>query len=408
MITVEEARQIIAATVTPCAPAVAAPLRQLRGRVLAEEVRAGFAMPRFTNAAMDGFAVRHNEIAGASDAAPVTLPVSQELAAGALSTEPLAAGTCCRIMTGAPLPEGADTVVPFEQTSGFGSDAVEFYKAPAKGANIRHEGEEVVAGALLAAAGTRVTPSEIALLATFGVASALVRTQPRVALVTVGDELRLPGQEIEPLAIYNSNLPLLEASVEATGAEITQTHQLPDDRQAIHKALASAIAESDMVITAGGISTGEFDFMHEELQVLGVEQRFWKVAQKPGKPVYFGATAAGKLVFSLPGNPVSALVGLLEYCLPALCRMQGVEPARKFTATLDEPFPADRKRHRFLFGRLRVEAGALRCKLSPQTESHMLTALSGANCLVEAPPSPDALPAGSLVTCALLPWTNDL
>jgi molybdopterin molybdotransferase len=408
MITVEEARQIIAATVTPCGPTASAPLRQLRSRVLAEEIRAGFALPRFTNAAMDGFAVRYGEIAGASDAAPVTLPVSQELAAGALSTEPLAAGTCCRIMTGAPLPEGADTIVPFEQTSGFGSDAVEFYKAPKQGAHIRHEGEEVVAGALLAAAGTRVTPAEIALLATFGVASALVRTQPRVALITVGDELRLPGQEIEPLAIYNSNLPLLEACVEATGAEITQTHQLPDDRQAIREALTSAIEESDMVITAGGISTGQYDFMHEELQALGVEQRFWKVAQKPGKPLYFGATAAGKLVFSLPGNPVSALVGLLEYCLPALSRMQGVEPARKFTATLDEPFPADRKRHRFLFGRLRVEAGALRCKLSPQTESHMLTALSGANCLVEAPPSPEALPAGSLVTCALLPWTNAL
>jgi molybdopterin molybdotransferase len=311
-------------------------------------------------------------------------------------------------MTGAPVPEGADTVVPFEQTSGFASDAVEFYKAPKQGANIRHAGEEVERGALLAAAGTRVTPAEIALLATFGIASALVRPQPRVALVTVGDELRLPGEPIEPLAIYNSNLPLLEACVEAAGALITQTRQLRDDRQAIREALASAIAESDVIVTAGGISTGEFDFMHEELEALGVEQRFWKVAQKPGKPVYFGTTGSGKLVFSLPGNPVSALVGLLEYCLPALSRMQGVKPARKFTATLDEPFPADRKRHRFLFGRLRIEAGALRCQLSPQTESHMLTALSGANCLVEAPPATEPLPAGSLVTCALLPWTNDL
>jgi len=408
MITVHEAHQIIAAATRQSEATISAPLQQLRGRVLAEEVRAGFAMPRFTNGAMDGFAVRHNEIAGTSEDAPVTLPVSQELAAGALSTEPLAPGTCARIMTGAPVPEGADTVVPFEQTSGFASDAVEFYKAPKQGANIRHAGEEVERGTVLAAAGTRVTPAEIAVLATFGIASALVRPQPRVALVTVGDELRLPGEPIEPLAIYNSNLPLLEACVEAAGALITQTRQLRDDRQAIREALASAIAESDVIVTAGGISTGEFDFMHEELEALGVEQRFWKVAQKPGKPVYFGTTGSGKLVFSLPGNPVSALVGLLEYCLPALSRMQGVKPARKFTATLDEPFPADRKRHRFLFGRLRIEAGALRCQLSPQTESHMLTALSGANCLVEAPPSPEALPAGSLVTCALLPWTNDL
>lgn len=406
MITVEEARQIIAATVTPCSPAVAVPLRQLRGRVLAEEIRAGFAMPRFTNAAMDGFAVRHNEIAGTSEDAPVTLPVSQELAAGALRVAPLAPQTCARIMTGAPVPEGADTVVPFEQTSGFESDAVEFYKAPKQGANIRLEGEEVVAGAMLAAAGTCVTPAEIGLLATFGIASALVRRQPRVALVTVGDELRLPGEEIEPLAIYNSNLALLSTCLESAGAEVVETRQLRDDRQAIREALASAIEKSDMVITAGGISTGEFDFMHEALDALGVEQRFWKVAQKPGKPLYFGSTASGKLVFALPGNPVSALVCLLEFALPALALMQGATPAPKFTATLDEPFPADRKRYRFLFGRLRVESGALRCQLSPQTESHMLTALREADCLIEAEASPEPLPAGSLVTCSWLPWTN--
>ncbi|RXK85092.1 molybdopterin molybdenumtransferase MoeA [Chlorobaculum sp. 24CR] len=406
MITVHEAHEIIAATLTPCGPAVAAPLRQLRGRVLAEEILAEFAMPRFTNAAMDGFAVRHNEIAGTSEDAPVTLPVSQELAAGALSTEPLAPQTCARIMTGAPVPEGADTVVPFEQTSGFESDAVEFYKAPKQGANIRHAGEEVGAGALLAAAGTRVTPAEIGLLATFGVASALVRPQPRVSIITVGDELRLPGEPIEPLAIYNSNLPLLEACVEAAGAEVTQTRQLRDDREAIREALAAAIAESDVIVTAGGISTGEFDFMHETLGELGVEQKFWKVALKPGKPLYFGSTASGKLVFSLPGNPVSALVCLLEYALPALALMQGATPAPKFTATLDEPFPADRKRHRFLFGATQIEHGEIRCRISQQTDSHMLTALRGADCLIEAEASPEPLPAGSLVTCSWLPWAN--
>ena len=407
MITVREAHQIIAESTHALDATLSVPLRQLRGRVLAEDVRAGFAMPRFTNAAMDGFAVRSGEIAEASDGAPVTLPVSQELAAGALVTMPLAPGSCARIMTGAPVPEGADTVVPFEQTSGFKSDTVEFYKAPAKGANIRREGEEVSAGTLLAAAGTRVTPAEIAILATFGVASALVRPQPCVSIITVGDELRMPGEEIEPLAIYNSNLPLLEACVESAGAVVQRSVQLRDDRHAIREALASAIEESEMIVTAGGISTGEFDFMHEELDALGVEQRFWKVAQKPGKPLYFGATASGKLVFSLPGNPVSALVCFLEYCLPALDRMRGIEPARKFTATLDEPFPADRKRHRFLFGHVRADSGELRCTLSAQTESHMLTALSGANCMVEAPPAAEPISPGAPVTCTPLPWTNE-
>ncbi len=406
MTTVHEAHEIIAATTRLIEATVSVPLLQLRGRVLAKEVRAGFAMPRFTNAAMDGFAVRFGEIAEASDESPVVLTVSQELAAGALDVVPLEAGTCCRIMTGAPVPEGADTVVPFEQTSGFGSDTVEFYKAPKRGANIRHAGEEVEPGTLLAASGTRITPAEIGLFATFGIAAALVRPQPCVSIITVGDELRMPGEEIEPLAIYNSNLPLLEACIEASGAIVPKTRQLPDDRLAIWEALASAIDESDIVITAGGISTGEFDFMHEALGELGVEQRFWTVAQKPGKPLYFGATASGKLVFSLPGNPVSALVCLLEYCLPALARMQGIKPARKFTAALDAPFPADRKRHRFLFGTTRIDDGALRCTLSPQTESHMLTALSSANCVVEAPPAAEPLPAGSPVTCSWLPWAN--
>jgi molybdopterin molybdotransferase len=408
MITVEEAHQIITAATARCGPALSVPLQQLRGRVLAEDVRAGFAMPRFTNAAMDGFAVRHGEIAGTSEQSPVSLPVSQEVAAGALSVAPLAAGSCARIMTGAPVPEGADTVIPFEETSGFESEMVGFFKAPTQGANIRHEGEEAGVGALIATAGTRVTPAQIALLATFGVGAARVWPQPRVSIITVGDELRMPDGQIERLAIYNSNQPMLEACIENSGAIVQQSRQLRDDHLAIWEALASAVAGSDMIVTAGGISTGRFDYMHEELEALGVKQQFWKVAQKPGKPLYCGSTGSGKLVFSLPGNPVSALVCFLEYCLPSLARMQGAEPVRKFTATLDEPFPADRKRHRFLFGQLRSEAAALRCQLSAQTESHMLTALSGANCIVEAPPSPEALPPGAPVSCALLPWTNAL
>jgi len=406
MITVHEAHEIIAATTRLIEKTESVPLHQLRGRILAEDIRADFPMPRFTNAAMDGFAVRFDEIANASDDAPMTLPVSQELAAGAFSTEPLKAGTCARIMTGAPVPDGADTVVPFEQTSGFGSDTVEFYKAPKSGANIRHAGEEVKKGELLVAAGTRVTPAEIGLLATFGRDAAVVRQQPRVSIITVGDELRLPGEEAEPLAIYNSNLALLSTCIEATGAEVVETRQLRDDRNAIREALASAIDNADMVITAGGISTGQYDFMHETLGELGVEQKFWKVAQKPGKPFYFGATASGKLVFALPGNPVSALVCLLEYALPALVLMQGATPALKFTAVLDEPFPADRKRHRFLFGATKIENGEIRCSVSQQTDSHMLTALTGADCLIEAEASHEPLPPGSLVTCSWLPWAN--
>lgn len=407
MITVREAHAIIAGSVSRTAERISVSLQTLPGRILAEDIRAGFPMPRFTNAAMDGFAVRHAEVVETSGELTVSLRVSQELAAGTLSTTPLAEGTCARIMTGAPLPAGADTVIPFEQTSGLDHDVVEFYKVAKKGANIRLEGEEVEPGTLLATAGTRITPADIAILATFGIGSALVRPQPKVSLITVGDELRMAGEVLEPLSICNSNLPMLQACVESNGAVVQRSLQLRDDRQSIREALVQALADSDILITAGGISTGRYDFMHEELEALGVEQKFWKVAQKPGKPLYFG-TRSGTLVFSLPGNPVSALVCFLEYCLPALARLQGAPETPKFKAVLDSPFPVDSKRHRFLFGRLRVEEGKLFCRISSQTESHMLTALSGANCLIESPPLPSSLPAGSVLECSLLPWIHSL
>ena len=406
MITVQEAHRIIRESISAATPTCRLPLDQLPGSVTAEDIRAGFPMPRFTNAAMDGFAVRFDDVSGASQTASAKLKVTQEIPAGAQTTIPVVSGSCARIMTGAPMPEGADTVVQFEDTSGFVDEVVKIYKAPARGANIRHAGEEVEPGELLIAKGTKITPAEIAQLAAFGFGSAIVCRQPKVALVTVGDELCTSGEAAGPLAIYNSNLPMLEACVKASGASLVSSWQLPDDPLLIRSALESSLGECDLLVTAGGISTGQYDYMQETLTGLGVEQRFWKVAQKPGKPLYFGTSPSGSLVFSLPGNPVSALVCFLEYCLPALCMLQGAAIPSKFETCIDDPFPADRKRHRFLFGQLRVEGGSLRCRLSPKTESHMLTALSGANCLVESPPESGPLPAGSLVTCCLLPWAT--
>mgnify|MGYP006270681565 FL=1 len=406
MITVQEAHGIVASAL-PAAQAVeTVMLEAIAGRVLAEEVRAGFPMPRFTNAAMDGFAVRFDDIRAAVPEQPARLPVAMELPAGATQVPGLPAGSCARIMTGAPLPEGADTVVAFEETSGFGSGTVEFYKPPKRGANIRHAGEEVDAGEVLVTKGTRATPAVTAILATFGFASARVCRRPRVTVLTVGDELRMPGEAAGPLAIYNSNLPMLEACVRAVGAEVSEALQLPDDPERIGQAIRKALDDSNILVTAGGISTGQYDFVQAELTGLGVTQRFWKVAQKPGKPLYFGTAPSGSLVFSLPGNPVSALVCFLEYCTPALYRMQGVEPPAKIGALLETPFPTDRKRHRFLFGRLRVAEGRLLCSVSSKIESHMLTASGGANCIVEAPASEEPLAPGTLVTCNLLPWAG--
>jgi molybdopterin molybdotransferase len=405
MISVQEAHRLINQTIVPlCSETL--PLNQLRGRVLARDVTAPFPLPRFTNAAMDGFALQWDDVSLASMQSPVRLHVTQKIPAGTLSTVPVTSGCCAEIMTGAPMPEGADTVVAFEESSGFGSEFVDIYKAPKQGANVRYGGEEVRPGEIVLRKGTSLSPSEIAVLASFGCASAPANKKPRVSIVTVGDEVRSPGEALSGAEIYNCNRFLLEAACRSIGIEPVKIRHAPDDRVLLHEVLAQALDESDLLITAGGISTGEYDFVQQELSSLGVTKKFWNVAQKPGKPLYFGEAAEGKVIFSLPGNPVSALVCFVEYCVPALYAFQKKSEPDKFRAVLAEPFPADKKRHRFLLGQVWTEDGKLVCKISPKVESHMITSVVGSNCLLEAEPSPDPLSKGSEVLCTILPWSH--
>ena len=405
MITVQEAHHLITQSVTMLGTEEL-PLGQLQGRVLAREVRAPFSLPRFTNSAMDGFALKWSDISAASKESPVRLPVTGKIPAGTLSPLPVAPGCCAEIMTGAPMPEGADTVVAFEESSGFGAEFVDIYKAPKERANVRYSGEEVAPGEIVLHKGATLSPSEIAVLASFGFASALVHKQPRVAIVTVGDEVRNPGEELSGAEIYNCNRYLLESACRSIGIEPVMVRHAPDEKELLREVLELALGECDMLITVGGISSGEYDFVQEALSALGVTKKFWKIAQKPGKPLYFGTSVEGKAVFSLPGNPVSALVCFVEYCVPALCALAGKPAPVKFHATLAEPFPSDKKRHRFLLGSVWAEEGLLWCTSSPKVESHMITAVVGSNCLIEAEPSEEPLARGSKLLCTILPWSN--
>ncbi|ANT65885.1 molybdopterin molybdotransferase MoeA [Prosthecochloris sp. CIB 2401] len=405
MITVQEAQELIAASVRTL-PLERVALEALEGRVLGEDVTAGFALPRFDNAAMDGFAVRWDAIANAKQDAPVTLDVIGEVAAGGSAARVVGDGEALQIMTGAPMPAGADTVVIFEQTSGFGSSTVDVFKAPKKFANVRYAGEEVAEGDMLVRRGSRVTVAEIGVLAAFGMSSVEVFRRPRVGILTVGDELRMPGEPLEGASIYNSNLYSLEVGARSAGAEVVFSRQVSDNPVLIADALQKALPLCDILLTAGGISTGEYDFMQEKLTGLGVRQRFWKIAQKPGKPFFFGDDPDGRLVFGLPGNPLSALVCFLEYVMPALASMQDVPYLGKIEARLASPFPVDRKRYRFLFGRVWQKDGGLSCSPSLRTESHMITSLVGANCLIEAPAGDVPLAEGNVVICNLLPWSS--
>ena len=405
IITVQEAHHIINQSIAALA-AEELPLSHLQGRVLACDIAAPFPLPRFTNAAMDGFALKWDDIHNVSGDSPVRLHVTQQIQAGKISSLIVASGCCAEIMTGAPMPEGADTVVAFEETSGFGSSVVEIYKSPKQGANVRYAGEEVQMGEILLSKGDVLSPSGIAVLASFGYASARVQRTPKVSIVTVGDELRMPGEEVSGAQIYNCNRFMLEAACRSLGIEPVGIRHAPDDQESLRNVLALSIAESDLLITAGGISTGEYDFVQEELSALGVVTKFWNVSQKPGKPLYFGTSENGKAVFSLPGNPVSAMVCFVEYCIPALMTLQGKASPAKFSAVLAEPFPSDKKRHRFLLGTVWTEDGLLHCRASPKCESHMITAVTGANCILEAEPSSEMLPAGTEITCTILPWAG--
>ena len=405
MIEVEKAHAIIAAAVGEL-PVEKLALESVQGQVLAEDITAGFHLPRFDNAAMDGFAVKWEDIEGASEEKPVVLKVMEKVSAGNHPQLPVVSGCCTQIMTGAPMPSGADTVVIFEHTSGFGTRAVDIFKSPDRFANVRYKGEEVREGELLLRRGIRLAPAEIGVLAAFGKADVPVYRRPNVGIVTVGDELRRPGEKLEEGAIYNSNHYSLESCAVAAGARIAGQWHAPDDVEAIRDVLTQALPSCDMLVTTGGMSTGEYDYMHRLLTGLGVEQKFWKVAQKPGKPFFFGTGREGNAVFGLPGNPVSALVCFLEYCMPALSAMQASHYHGKIEAELTEPFPADKKRHRFLFGRIWQNNGRLLCETGRKIESHMITSLVGANCLIEAPASPQCLPAGNAVTCNLLPWST--
>jgi molybdopterin molybdotransferase len=382
------------------------PLDQLQGRLLAQDISAPFSLPRFTNAAMDGFAVKWDDIRSATDEVPVRLHVTQRIPAGTVGTLPVVSGSCAEIMTGAPIPDGADTVVAFEETSGFRTEYVDIFKAPKHGGNVRYGGEEVATDELLVRKGSFLSPAEIAVLASFGYVTVLVQKTPRVSIVTVGDEVCMPGEELSGAQIFNCNRFLLEASCRSLGIEPVALRHAPDEKVLLRQTLALALAECDLLLTAGGISSGEYDFVQEELSALGVTKKFWNVAQKPGKPLYFGTTIEGKAVFSLPGNPVSALVCFVKYCVPALAAFEGKIRLESVQATLSEPFPVEKKRHRLLPGKVMLDNGKLLCSISPKVESHKITSVLGANCLIEAEPSSVPLLAGSEVLCTMLPWAK--
>jgi molybdopterin molybdotransferase len=377
-------------------------LARARGRVLASDVIAARDLPGFDHSAMDGYAARHADLSGAD-----AVPVRGESRAGGAWPEPLATGHAMRIFTGAPMPDGADTVIIQEDVSrddvggvdnAPSGGAIRVRELPQAGSNIRRRGSDLATGALALPAGHRIGPGEIALLAALGCARVPAHRPPRVAIVCTGDELRDVHEELPPGALVNSNAYMLAAQVEDAGGIATVLPSAPDRVELIQQRFEEALAHSDLVLTSGGVSVGDHDLVAEALGRAGVETRFWKVAMKPGKPLLFGMHAAIP-VLGLPGNPVSAFVGFEVFVRPLLARMRGLRAP--FPALVPVQLAHD---HRKSKGRPELARGVLARDLSnavPLASLHArqgsgsLPSIARIDALVFLPGDADTLMAGS-------------
>ena len=378
------------------------PLDEAEGGVLAEDVLADTPLPPFDNSAMDGYAVRAVDLAGATAEAPVRLPVRGEIAAGDTGSYRVEPGSCLRIMTGALMPSGADAVVPVEQTDG-GTTVAAFSRAVSPGQSLRRQGDDVPAGARLLESGTPVGSVQLALLAGSGHATALVRPRPRVAVVSTGNELAEPGTPLVPGQIWESNSYLLAAAARQAGAVATR-HRLPDDPDAVLVRLEQALPEADLLITSGGVSMGgEHDVVKAALSKLGTVT-FRKVAMQPGMPQGFGVLGPERQpLFTLPGNPVSAYVSFLLFVRPALDALRDLPALRQrvLTAALTDDVRSPEGRRSYLRGVLDDTQETV-APLAGQS-SHQLGALAQANALIIVPEPVTRIEAGQPVDVMVLP-----
>jgi molybdopterin molybdotransferase len=354
------------------------------GRVLAADVRSAIDVPGADNSSMDGYALR-----AADAAAGALLPVAQRIPAGTVG-QPLAPRSAARIFTGAQVPDGADAVLMQEQAEavpGDGLGALRVRAAPAQGDWIRRRGEDVCAGAVVLARGVRLTPQALGLAASVGADRLQVLRRPRVALLSTGDELVMPGQPLTPGAIYNSNRFMLRALLQAAGCDCSDMGIVPDRLQATREALRNSAQGHDLILSTGGVSVGEEDHLKPAVQAEG-RLELWQVAIKPGKPLAFGAVRAARgpdaLFVGLPGNPVSSFVTFLLCVAPVLRALQGMDPAppRALPLRADFDWPRADKRREFLRVRLNAQDGL---ELFGNQSSGVLTSAVWADGLVDNP-----------------------
>lgn len=373
------------------------PLQTALGHVLRAPAQARCDLPRFSQSALDGYVFTNDDAA-----TPTTLTITDSIAAGDTGElRPLQNGECQRILTGARVPPNAGAVIGQENTSV--ADGRMTFSQPLKpGANIRWQGEELRENATIGRTGQRLTPGHLASLAAAGIHEVVVTRMPRIRVLVSGDEVKTAGTPLLDGQIWDANGPLALAWLHAQGYE-ADLHYVSDTREAVAEALNAALAEVDLIITTGGVSVGDRDYIIPVAESLGVERVFWKVAQKPGKPIYFGQRGDRSLI-GLPGNPGAVLIGLTLHVRTVLDVMEGAATpgATFFSGTLTHDVKADAKRA--CLHRMRLEFsddGRARLQPLPNQDSHMLSNLASADVLVHLPAQEQPHAAGSIVR-----WTR--
>jgi molybdopterin molybdotransferase len=386
LLTYDAAQRLVLAHARTLA-AETVPLADAAGRVTAAPVQAVVDLPPFPSSAMDGYAVRSHDLPG-------TLPVVEEIAAGRPASRPLAAGEAMGISTGGVVPEGADAVVPVEYVVQH-DNKIEVAEAPAAGANVRPRGGDASVGDVVVEAGVRLGATQLGALAAAGVPAVECTRAPRVCVLATGSELARPGEPLEPGQVYEANGLMLAAALAAVGGDIEVLPAVADDESAHRAALEHGLA-ADVLVTSGGVSVGPHDLVRRIEAELGVEEVFWRVAIKPGKPVSFGVRGE-TLVFGLPGNPVSSLVGAELFVKPALRALQGLrDPLPPFErGVLARPLRRNAARDELVRARSRLDPDGVVLEPLSGQESHMIVQAAAADALVHVPRGEGELEAGA-------------
>jgi molybdopterin molybdotransferase len=406
LIEVDRARDMVLARCSPLGAETIA-LADVLGRVLAEDVTSPEDVPSFDNSAMDGFAVRAADTQGASADSPVSLALVGESRAGTPAQASLSAGQAISISTGAMVPSGADAVVRREDATR-ADQTVEIHVDVRPGLDIRRAGEDAAAGDRVMDAGTTIGPGEAGVLASVARSEALCARRPAVAVLTTGDELLEPSDPMRPGGIRNSNAHTVPALVRRAGGEPAQVSTVPDDAAATRERIEGAL-DAEVVVISGGVSVGDHDHVRPALAELGVEEVFWGLALRPGKPTWFGVHGGGPgeggaLVFGLPGNPVSVMVTFTLICRPAIRALMGApaDDALRATAIFGERYAKRPGRAHAVRCRLDTRDGRLHASPTKAQGSHVLTSMLGADALAMLPTDGGDVEAGDEVQVQLL------